>query len=144
MQDSGVIAPREGEGVSGDRLLAVVPALCAIAHWSGDHNHRIALWRESRRPASVKQTPRRMGPGVRRDDGSYTQSTETPANSTTLRHFSVSTSMSFPNSAGVIGFGMPPITERRSTTFGSFNASPTALLRISTTSGGVPLGAEMP
>jgi len=66
------------------------------------------------------------------------QSTETPANSTTLRHFSVSSATSLPNSAGVIGFGMPPISARRATSLGSFSASPTALLSVAMTSGGVP------
>src|SRR4030088_2192060 len=36
------------------------------------------------------------------------QSTDTPANSTTLRHFSVSSAISLPNSGGVIGIGWPP------------------------------------
>ena len=73
-----------------------------------------------------------------------TQSTETPANSTTLRHFSVSSAISLPYSAGVIGFGTPPMSAKRATSFGSFSASLTALLRVSTISGGVPLGADMP
>src|ERR1700730_5844756 len=75
--------------------------------------------------------------------GAVFQSTDTPANSTTLRHFSVSSAISLPNSAGVIGFGMPPMAVSFSTSFGSFSASPTALLRMSTISGGVPLGAEI-
>ena len=48
------------------------------------------------------------------------QSTDTPANSTTLRHFSVSSTINLPNSAGVIGFGMPPSSANRATSFGSF------------------------
>src|ERR1700748_130447 len=36
-------------------------------------------------------------------------STETPANATTLRHFSVSSAISLPNSDGVIGLGVPPM-----------------------------------
>src|SRR5579863_5474545 len=65
--NSGAIASREGEGVSGDRLRTVVPAQCAIAHWRGTHHHRIALRRESRRPACLK-TAAYGFPGVRRDD----------------------------------------------------------------------------
>ena len=47
-------------------------------------------------------------------------------------------------SAGVIGFGMPPTSASRATSLGSFSASPTALLRMSTISCGVPFGAEIP
>src|SRR4029079_6493626 len=38
----------------------------------------------------------------------FLQSIETPANSTTLRHFSVSSAISLPNSAGAMGLGIPP------------------------------------
>ena len=51
---------------------------------------------------------------------------------------------SLPNSAGVIGFGRPPTSASRATSLGSFSASPMALLRVATISGGVPFGAEMP
>ena len=67
-------------------------------------------------------------------------STETPANSTTLRHFSVSFAISRPNSAGVIGLGMPAVSASRATSSGPSSASLTALLRRPTISGGVPLG----
>src|ERR1700744_2312980 len=72
------------------------------------------------------------------------QSTETPANSTTLRHFAVSSVICRPYSAGVIGFGLPPRPASCATTFGSFRPSLTALLRMATISGGVPLGADIP
>src|SRR6516165_910730 len=50
------------------------------------------------------------------------QSTDTPANSTTLRHFSVSSVMYLPNSAGVICIGVPPISESRASSLGSVKA----------------------
>ena len=51
---------------------------------------------------------------------------------------------SFRSYGGVIGFGLPPTALSRSTSLGSLRASPTALLRVSTISGGVPRGAEIP
>src|SRR3979411_828943 len=80
------------------------------------------------------------------DDGERLrpQSTDTPANSNTLRHFSGSSATSLPNSAGFIGFGIPPTSASRATSLGSFSASPTALLRTSTISGGGPFGPESP
>src|SRR5690349_5865969 len=72
-----------------------------------------------RRPATVPAPF--TGPVAIRQ--SRAQSTETPANSTTLRHFSVSSATSLPNSAGVIGLGRPPTSASRATSLGSFNAS---------------------
>jgi hypothetical protein len=71
-------------------------------------------------------------------------STEILANFTTLAHFSVSSANSLPNSAGDMGIGVAPSSVMRAFIFGSASAAPTALLRVSTISGGVPLGAEMP
>src|SRR6185437_9488932 len=77
--------------------------------------------------------------------GSPCRSTETPANSTTLRHFSVSSATSLPNSArGAIGLAIPPISVNRAAHLGSFSASPTTWLRTATIGGGAPLGTDMP
>ena len=49
-----------------------------------------------------------------------------------------------PNSAGVIGMGSPASSARRACNFGSANTAFTAWFSVSTTVGGVPLGAAIP
>src|SRR6185312_2904324 len=72
------------------------------------------------------------------------QSTLAPANSTTFRHFSVSSTLILPKSAGVPPMGIPPISASRALMFGSASASLIVLLSTAMPSGGVPLGAPMP
>src|SRR5437879_11116409 len=89
--------------------------------------------------------PWTLGPRFRGDERRRIsdQSTEILANSTTLRHFSVSLSISLPNSSGVPGAGTAPSSVNLATILGSASAAFTALFRIATISGGVPFGAEM-
>src|SRR5690606_20350817 len=114
-----------------------------------DRYERPALTIELRAPprTAAPGGRQRCGPrlqGVLQSRNAAAQSTETPANSTTLRHFSVSSATSLPNSAGLIGLGTPPTAASFAASFGSFSASPTALFSFAMISGGVPLGTEMP
>ena len=56
-------------------------------------------------------------------------STEYPGEFDQLAPFSASSATSPPNSAGVIGLGIPPISVSRATNLGSFSASPAAVRR---------------
>ena len=67
-----------------------------------------------------------------------------PANFTTLPHFSVSSAMSLPKSAGEPGSTVPPKSANRALTLGSARVSLIALLSLSTISAGVFLGAPRP
>ena len=62
----------------------------------------------------------------------------------TLPHFSVSSAMSLPKSAGEPGSTVPPWSASRAFMFGSVRAAFTSLLSFSTISGGVFLGAPTP
>src|SRR5262245_42195532 len=62
----------------------------------------------------------------------------------TLPHFSVSSAMSLPNSAGVIGVGSTPTSASRAFSFLSARPALTSLLSLSTMSAGVLLGAPTP
>jgi hypothetical protein len=66
-----------------------------------------------------------------------------PENLTTFAHFSVSSAMSCPNAAGEPGSRVPPRSPNRAFSFGSASPALTALLRVSTMAGGVPLGAPL-
>src|SRR6266852_4401814 len=67
-----------------------------------------------------------------------------PAVRITLPHLSVSSAMNLPNSAGVIGSGVPPKSARRALSVGSVSTALIALLSLSMTSAGVFLGAPTP
>src|SRR5262249_33249459 len=67
-----------------------------------------------------------------------------PANLITLAHFSVSSAISFPNSAGDPGSVTPPRSARRAFILGSWRAALTSLLSLSTISAGVAFGAPTP
>jgi hypothetical protein len=67
-----------------------------------------------------------------------------PANLTTLPHFSVSSAMSLPKSAGEPGSTVPPRSANRAFIFGSARAALISLFSFSTISAGVFLGAPMP
>src|SRR5258708_6118614 len=71
-------------------------------------------------------------------------STERLAALTTLAHFAVSSARNLPNSAGDIGIGMPPRSASFACNFGVASPAATDLFRVSTTSAGVPRGAEIP
>src|SRR5215475_3080641 len=71
-------------------------------------------------------------------------STDRLAAFTTLAHFAVSSARNLPNSAGDMVIGMPPRSASFAFIFGLASAAAIDLFRISTTSAGVPLGAEMP
>src|SRR5262245_61394271 len=62
----------------------------------------------------------------------------------TLAHFSVSSAISLPKSAGEPASGGPPSSSSRDLTRGSAKAALTSLLSLSTISIGVALGAAMP
>src|SRR6516164_5634112 len=62
----------------------------------------------------------------------------------TLPHFSVSSAMSLPNSAGVIGSGTPPRSANRAFILESVRAALISLLSRSTIATGVFFGAPTP
>src|SRR5262245_4574945 len=62
----------------------------------------------------------------------------------TLAHFSVSSAMSLPKSAGEPGSTAPPRSASRTLIMGSARAALTSLLSLSTISAGVPFGAPNP
>src|SRR6516162_3040330 len=63
---------------------------------------------------------------------------------TTFAHFSVSSAMNLPNSAGVIDIGTAPKSASRAFILGSARAALISLLSLSTISVGVFLGAPIP
>src|SRR5262249_47091687 len=67
-----------------------------------------------------------------------------PANFTTFAHFSVSSTMNFPKSGGVIGIGTPPRSASCALILGSARPALNSLLSLSTTSAGVAFGAPTP
>src|SRR5882757_3486130 len=67
-----------------------------------------------------------------------------PANLITLAHFSVSSAISLPKSAGEPTIGEAPSSESRASILGSARAALISLLSRSTISAGVFLGAPMP
>ena len=67
-----------------------------------------------------------------------------PANFTTLLHFSISSAMSLPNSAGELTNGVAPMSEIRAFILGSVRAALNSLLSLSTISMGVFMGAPTP
>src|SRR5262245_35549160 len=62
----------------------------------------------------------------------------------TLAHFSVSSAMCLPKSAGEPGSTVPPRSARRAFILGSSRAALTSLLSLSTMSAGVAFGAPTP
>jgi hypothetical protein len=66
------------------------------------------------------------------------------ANFTTLPHFSVSSAISLPKSAGVPGITVPPKSASRALILGSVRAALVSWLSVSMISAGVPLGAPRP
>jgi len=72
------------------------------------------------------------------------QSALMPTNFTTLPHFSVSSAMNLPKSAGEPASAVPPRPASRAFILGSARAALTSLLSLSTISAGVFLGAPMP
>ena len=75
---------------------------------------------------------------------SYDYSAVIFANLITLAHFSVSSAIRFPNSAGVIDSGSTPKLIRRAFVAGSNTMALISLLSFSMIAEGVPLGAPMP
>src|SRR5262249_11320188 len=67
-----------------------------------------------------------------------------PANLTTLRHFSISSAMNFPKSAGAPANTAAPRSVRRFSMLGSARAALISLLSFSTISVGVALGTTIP
>src|SRR6516164_5931532 len=67
-----------------------------------------------------------------------------PANFTALPHFSVSSAMSLPKSAGEPASNMPPMSASCALILGSARPALISLLSLSTTSVGVFLGAPTP
>ena len=72
------------------------------------------------------------------------QSALMPVNFTTLPHFSVSSAMSFPKSAGEPTSGAPPKSVRRAFSLGSARLALISLLSCSTIAAGVAFGAPTP
>src|SRR6478609_10127151 len=62
----------------------------------------------------------------------------------TLPHFSVSSAMNFPSSAGVIGIGTAPMSANCAAIFGSARDTLISMLRLLTISAAVFLGAPIP
>src|SRR5262245_1041003 len=75
---------------------------------------------------------------------SAVQSALMPANLITFAHFSVSSAISFPKSAGEPDNAEPPTSARRAFILGSARAALTSLLSLSMISVGVLLGAPTP
>src|SRR5882724_8741540 len=67
-----------------------------------------------------------------------------PANLTTLLHFSVSSAMNLPKSAGDPGITVPPSSASRALILGSARIALIVVLSLSTMSAGVCLGAPTP
>src|SRR5262249_53276058 len=67
-----------------------------------------------------------------------------PANFTTLPHFSVSSAIIFPKSAGDTGAGTAPSSLKRAFILGSASPALISLFSLSTISAGVLFGAPMP
>src|SRR6516165_2046853 len=67
-----------------------------------------------------------------------------PENFTTFAHFSVSSAMNLPNSAGDIGIGRPSRSASRALIVGSARPALIASLSLSTISAGVFLGTPTP
>src|SRR5215510_1593562 len=102
---------------------------------------------------SFTRSPRRRGPGTGHSPNGILwnirllkqpHSDLMPANLITLAHFSVSSAISFPNSAGDPGSVTPPRSARRAFILGSSRAALTSLLSLSTISAGVTFGAPTP
>src|SRR5215472_1640167 len=72
------------------------------------------------------------------------QSALMPANLITLAHFSVSSAISLPKSAGVPGRTAPPKSASRAFILGLARPALISLLSLSAISAGVALGAPMP
>src|ERR1700722_14913405 len=77
-----------------------------------------------------------------RDDRPY--SNLMLANRITLPHFSVSSAMNFPNSAGAIDIGTAPKSASRDLNSGAGRVALVSLLSLSMISAGVRFGAPMP
>ena len=75
---------------------------------------------------------------------SYDYSAVIFANLITLAHFSVSSAIRFPNSAGVIDSGSTPKLIKRAFVAGFNTMALISLLSFSMIAEGVPLGAPMP
>src|SRR6185437_15912145 len=71
-------------------------------------------------------------------------STLRPANFTTFAHFSVSSAINLPNWAGVPSIGSPLMAAKRAFIAASAKAALASLLRRSTISAGVLMGAARP
>ena len=67
-----------------------------------------------------------------------------PANLITLAHFSVSSAMNLPKSAGEPASTSPPRSASRALSLGSARPALISLLSLSTISAGVVFGAPMP
>src|SRR5215468_7237146 len=72
------------------------------------------------------------------------QSALMPVNLTTLPHFSVSSAMSLPKSAGESASTSPPRSRSRALILGSARPALISLLSFSTISAGVAFGAQTP
>src|SRR5205807_10117183 len=78
------------------------------------------------------------------ESGLSCQSALTPANFTTLPHFSVSLAISLPKSTGEPGSAVAPHWASRAFILGSTRAALISVLSLSTISAGVLGGAPMP
>src|SRR5262249_16809109 len=104
-----------------------------LDNWAADLRHRLPT-------AERFSATKHYGKSRREKD----QSALMPANVTTLAHFSVSSAISLPNSAGDPGSATPPRSARRAFILGSARAALTSLLSLSTISAGVFLGTPRP
>ena len=94
---------------------------------------------------TISAVPRRGGGRLRPDlPPLLLQFALIPAALITLAHFSVSSAMSLPKSAGDIGIGVPPKSASRAFITGLARAALISLLSFSIISAGVFLGTPMP
>src|SRR5215510_9618887 len=106
-----------------------------------DHRHRRLLRPRRERPRHCRATEQRdelASFHVSYDSGLMF------AARTTLLHFSVSSAMSLPKSAGEPGSTVPPDSAIRALILGSVRAALVSWLSLSMTPAGVPLGAPRP
>src|SRR6516225_10382796 len=118
---------------------------CSRAHSGGKLKGRhVRSWRKLTWGRDIGVRYRRTGLwsiGSRVDQGYPTLA---PENLTTFAHFSVSSAINLPNSAGVIGIGSAPRPLIRALSCGSARPALILLLSLSMIAAEVPLGAPMP
>src|SRR5262249_36410648 len=121
----------------GEHMESVFPDFRQICHGG----HRPHLYRNAKRAPHTSI----RGTNFMEDlPGLPDQSALTPANFTTLPHFSVSSASNLPKSAGEPGSAVAPNSASRTFILGSARPALISLLSLSTILAGVFFGAPMP